>query len=204
MVKTLAPLLYAALPVFLFAMLLPLGVAGVRVKKTILLKTPPLVVSEFSYDPSSNQLPIPPNETFWLAIPRLAAISPVDQDVNLTNAQETQYLISKGRLLHSQVSSLPGQPGTTVIVSHYIYQTNWTWINNRYFFANLLVPGDELLIGFGNKVFSYQITEAKTIESLPDILTNYESSNLVLLTSSPFIAGPKTQIDATLKGEKPI
>ncbi len=140
-----------------------------------------------------------PKDNFWLAIPKLGVISIVDEAVNFNLPESQKKSISQGKLIHSLDSVLPGEWGTTIISSHLLSQTNWPTFNPEYFFANRLKLGDEIIVGYGGNQYKYEIDTINTIESIPDLSPDDSSKNLIFLSSSPFINGPRIQINAEIK-----
>jgi hypothetical protein len=153
---------------------------------------------KFDIQISGRKLEIPKSE-FWISVPEIGAVSKIERNIDIQNDRSYSSQLTAGYVIHSKSSDLPGQLGTMLLVTHPTNREAMPWVNPRYYFLDRLQKGDQIIIGYKNKVYNYEITSTKVIESYPDLSDDNSSSNLILLSSSPFSAGIKLQISAKLR-----
>ncbi len=101
------------------------------------------------------------NKENSIEIPKIMVLAPLVSAEEGDNNQDFKESLDKGVLLYPE-SILPGQKGLVIILGHSA-PTGWPEINYDNVFSNLdqLESGDEVLIYFDNKEYSYSVFDKR-------------------------------------------
>ena len=136
------------------------------------------------YPFSTEQTPnkIPEKKEGWLEIPKIQLKVPIVFPEKDASFSEFQKFLDEG-VLHFPQSALPGQNGQTIILGHSA-PPGWPKIKYQWAFSRLneLNLGDNFLVYFNNKKYSYEVKDKLFLikgQNIPENLTSFQ--NLVIL-----------------------
>lgn len=138
-------------------------------------KSKPEKPQEFSFSEKENSIEIPKIE--------------VSAPIVFSEKEEDFEKALKEGVLHYPQSVLPGERGEVIILGHSAPagwpKINYDWVFNR---LNELTQGDEILVYFNHRKYSYRVFEKVFLEpnqELPEIDSTNSQSILTLLTCWP-------------------
>lgn len=139
-----------------------------------------------------------------LEIPRIEISAPIFS-VNSQDEKKVLESLDRGVVLYSDFA-FPGQAGQTIISGHSTMH-DWPKSNPAWVFTYLrdVIEGDEIIIHFNHRKYSYSVTKKFTLKTGEDIssypLTNSENV-LTLITCWPpgrLSLGQRLAVEARLK-----
>jgi len=127
------------------------------------------------------------NDDNYLKIPKLGVLAPVvvGESVNVSLLEND---LNRG-VVYYPGSALPGQDGQIVILGH---SAPLGWPNIKYdnVFSNIdsLQAGDQIILGFGNNLYTYKVVDKSVIQKGQDIssgMLNGQNNILTLISCWP-------------------
>lgn len=141
-----------------------------------------VAVPQVSPKESKNSEPL--QKSGLLEIAKLGITAPL---VFVDETSQAQSALAKG-VVHWPKSVLPGEKGRTFVLGHSA-PPNWPKIRYEWVFSRIseLKIGDEILITFNNKKYSYRVTKQIFLERGEEIPVNLEDekSFIYLITCWP-------------------
>lgn len=122
----------------------------------------------------------------YITIPKIKAQAPIILNVDPMNQSAYEKELKKG-VAHAKNTYLPGEEGTSFLFAHSsgnpLEQTNY---NTVFLKLGDLKKGDEILIKRGDKVFKYNVTQAKIVNaSETEYLKKNDTPGLIIQTCWP-------------------
>lgn len=141
-------------------------------------------------EPSSvapHKVIVPVDENFGIIIPKIRANARVIADVDWQDSQVYQRALVEG-VAHAKGTAKPGEPGNVFLFSHSgvdFFEANR--YNALFYLIDKLVSGDEIIILYQGKKFTYQVTEKKIVasDSIEYVQGDMSKQTLTLMTCWP-------------------
>ena len=136
---------------------------------------------------------IVPNTDFSIAIPRIAAVAPVIEDVDPLNKVEYLRALRNG-VAHAKGTAYPGEKGNVYIFAHSTDAFyNVGKYNAVFYLLGKLSKGDEIYIYYRGVKIKYLVDHVKVVSpsDIQYLTGNTEENTLTLQTCYP----PGTTID---------
>lgn len=134
-----------------------------------------------------------PNTDFSIAIPKIAAVAPVIENVDPLNKSEYLRALKEG-VAHAKGSSLPGEEGNVYIFAHSTDAFyNVGKYNAVFYLLGKLSKGDEIYIYYQGAKIKYLVEQIKVVSpsDVQYLTGNTDENTLTLQTCYP----PGTTID---------
>jgi len=129
----------------------------------------------------------PPNKDFSIVIPKLGAAAPVIAKVDPLNQSEYLAALKKG-VAQAKTSALPDEGGNTFIFAHSTDTFyNVGKYNAVFYLIGKLDKGDEILIYYQGRKYTYQVEEKKVVGAgeIKYLERTWGENTLVLQTCYP-------------------
>jgi LPXTG-site transpeptidase (sortase) family protein len=136
---------------------------------------------------------IVPNTDFSIAIPKIAAVAPVIENVDPLNKNEYLKALKEG-VAHAKGTALPGEEGNVYIFAHSTDAFyNVGKYNAVFYLLGKLVKNDEIFIYYKNQLIKYVVDQVKVVSpnDIQYMTKNTVENTLTLQTCYP----PGTTID---------
>jgi LPXTG-site transpeptidase (sortase) family protein len=109
--------------------------------------------------PAPNQALAAPNASFSLVIPEIEARAPILANIDAGNPSEFNQALSQG-VAHAKGTSFPGMGETIYLFAHSTDSPfNIARYNAIFFLLRELEPGDEVIVFFQGRRFTYRVVE---------------------------------------------
>ncbi len=136
---------------------------------------------------SENKVIVPVDENFGIVIPKIRANARVIAGVDWQDSQVYQRALVEG-VAQANGTANPGERGNVFLFSHSgvdFFEANR--YNALFYLIDKLVTGDEIIILYQGKKFTYQVTEKKIVssDSVEYVQGDMSKQTLTLMTCWP-------------------
>lgn len=136
---------------------------------------------------SQNKVIVPVDENFGIVIPKIRANARVIAGVDWQDSQVYQRALVEG-VAQAKGTANPGELGNVFLFSHSsvdFFEANR--YNALFYLIDKLVSGDEIIILYQGKKFTYQVTEKKIVasDSIEYVRGDMSKQTLTLMTCWP-------------------
>ena len=145
----------------------------------------------FEVSPTPTPLPRASSDEFMINIPKIGANTKIRANVSPYSKEEYMKVLKNNMVAHSDESSLPGNgKGTSVyLFAHSSQQGVLDARDNAVFYLlGEMNDGDDILISYNGKIFTYRVYMEKIIKSKDTDYLNYTDQDkeiLILQTCWP-------------------